>query len=49
VLVEDNPTDVFRARCNPTPVIVVTSSTAEADRAAAAYMELADVVKRVLR
>ena len=51
--------------CSRTPVIVVTSSTAEADRAAvrrlgaeayfqkptslAAYMELAEVVKRILR
>ncbi len=50
--------------CNRTPVIVVTSSTAEADRAAvrrlgadayfhkptslSAYMELAEVVKRLL-
>jgi CheY-like chemotaxis protein len=50
--------------CNRTPVIVVTSSTAEADRAAVrklgaeayfqkptsltAYMELAEVVKRIL-
>jgi CheY-like chemotaxis protein len=51
--------------CSRTPVIVVTSSTAEADRAAvrrlgaeayfekptslAAYMELAEVIKRILR
>jgi CheY-like chemotaxis protein len=51
--------------CSRMPVIVVTSSTAEADRAAvrrlgaeayfqkptslAAYMELAEVIKRVLR
>ena len=51
--------------CSRTPVIVVTSSTAEADRAAvrrlgaeayfqkptslSAYMELTEVVKRVLR
>jgi CheY-like chemotaxis protein len=51
--------------CSRTPVIVVTSSTAEADRAAvrrlgaeayfqkptslAAYMELGEVVKRILR
>lgn len=53
------------SRCQRTPVIVVTSSTAEPDRAAAqrsgadayfqkpkdltAYMELAEVIKRVLR
>jgi CheY-like chemotaxis protein len=53
------------SRCSGTPVIVVTSSTAEADRTAAqrwgaeayfqkptslaAYMGLADVIKRVLR
>jgi CheY-like chemotaxis protein len=51
--------------CSRTPVIVVTSSTAEADRAAVrrlgaeayfekptsltAYMELAEIVKRILR
>jgi CheY-like chemotaxis protein len=52
------------SRCKATPVVVVTSSTADADRAAAqrlgaeayfqkpkelaAYMELAQVIKRVL-